>query len=230
ISLGNNTLTLQVPNRFFYEWLEDNYLPVLRKSIRQALGPKANLEYKYREDDPWKAAGTTRGAVPADTETGEKDFRNPFVSPGVERLKIDPQLNTSYTFANYIVGDCNRLAFSAAEAISKKPGGTAFNPLFIFGDVGLGKTHLAQAIGNAVVQQHPDKRVLYVSAEKFTNQVIDAIRNNVVSDFTKFYQLVNVLIIDDIQFLSGKQKTQDIFFQIFNELHQKGKQIVLTSD
>ncbi len=232
IRLQEDTLTLQVPNRFFFEWLEEHYLPVLRKSIRQTLGPKANLEYNFIKDDPWQK-GVKRppsSSNAAATKDNEQDIRNPFVIPGIKRLKIDPQLNTTYTFENLIVGDCNRLACSAAEAISKNPGGTAFNPLFLFGDVGLGKTHLAQAIGNAVVKHREDKTVLYVSSEKFTNQIIEAIKNNAVGDFTNFYQLVNVLIIDDIQFLAGKQKTQEIFFHIFNQLHQSGNQIVLTSD
>ncbi len=232
IRLNDNTLTLQVPNRFFFEWLEEHYLTVLRKSIRQTLGPKANLEYNYVKDDPWQKNGkrSSPSSSPATAKDVENDIRNPFVIPGIKRLKIDPQLNTSYTFENLIVGDCNRLACSAAEAIANNPGGTAFNPLFLFGDVGLGKTHLAQAIGNSVIKQRDDKTVLYVSSEKFTNQIIEAIKNNAVSDFTNFYQLVNVLIIDDIQFLAGKQKTQEIFFHIFNQLHQSGNQIVLTSD
>lgn len=229
--LQESTLTLQVPNRFFFEWLEEHYLPVMRKAIRQVIGPKAQLEYNYVKDDPWQK--TPRKTAP-DSRTpsaqGESDIRNPFVIPGIKRLKIDPQLNTSYTFENLIVGDCNRLACSAAEAIAKNPGGTSFNPLFIFGDTGLGKTHLAQAIGNAVVRTREDKTVLYVSSDKFTNQIIEAIKNNAVGDFTNFYQLVNVLIIDDIQFLAGKQKTQEIFFHIFNQLHQNGNQIILTSD
>ncbi len=233
IRLQENTLTLQVPNRFFFEWLEEHYIPVLRKSIRQTLGPKANLEYNYTKEDPWQKNGKRKQPLNVNPNTKsdvEKDIRNPFVIPGIKRLKIDPQLNTTYTFENLIVGDCNKLACSAAEAIANNPGGTAFNPLFLFGDVGLGKTHLAQAIGNSVIKQREDKTVLYVSSEKFTNQIIEAIKNNAVSDFTNFYQLVNVLIIDDIQFLAGKQKTQEIFFHIFNQLHQSGNQIVLTSD
>ena len=115
-------------------------------------------------------------------------------------------------------------------AVAAKPGGTAFNPLVLFGDVGLGKTHLAQAIGNEVLKENNGKTVLYVSSEKFTNQIIDSIRNNAVNDFVNFYQLIDVLIVDDIQFLANKQKTQEIFFHIFNQLHQNGKQIIMTSD
>ena len=124
----------------------------------------------------------------------------------------------------------NRLARSAGLAVAKKPGKTAFNPLVIFGDVGLGKTHLAHAIGNEVQKQHDGKTVLYVSSEKFTGQIIESIKNNAVNDFVTFYQMVDVLIVDDIQFLANKQKTQEIFFHIFNQLHQSGKQIILTSD
>jgi chromosomal replication initiator protein len=157
-------------------------------------------------------------------------IKNPFIIPGIRRVKIESQLNVNYTFDNFIEGDCNRLARNAGLAIAKKPGGTAFNPLVIFGDVGLGKTHLAQAIGNEIAAKIESKAVLYVSAEKFTNQIIQAIKNNSVNDFVNFYQMVDVLIIDDIQFLSGKQKTQEIFFHIFNQLHQNGKQVILTSD
>jgi chromosomal replication initiator protein len=145
-------------------------------------------------------------------------------------MQIDPQLNSNYTFENFIEGDCNRLARSAGLAVAKNPGKTAFNPLVIFGDVGLGKTHLAQAIGNQVLRLMNNKTVLYVSSEKFTNQIIDSIKNNAVNDFVNFYLLMDVLIVDDIQFLADKQKTQEIFFHIFNQLHQSGKQIILTTD
>ena len=128
--MQEDTLTLQVPNRFFFEWLEEHYLPVLRKAIRQVIGPKAHLEYNYVKDDPWQK-GPKRNATdaPGANGTPDSDIRNPFVIPGIKRLKIDPQLNTSYTFDNLIVGDCNRLAYSAAEAIAHNPGGTSFNPL-----------------------------------------------------------------------------------------------------
>jgi chromosomal replication initiator protein len=157
-------------------------------------------------------------------------IKNPFVIPGIKKIKVDPQLKAEYLFDNFIEGDCNRLGRSAGLAVAKKPGGTAFNPLVIFGDVGLGKTHLAHAIGNDVLNRFPGKTVLYVSSEKFTNQIIESIKNNAVNDFVNFYQLIDLLIVDDIQFLANKQKTQEIFFHIFNTLHQAGKQIVLTSD
>jgi chromosomal replication initiator protein len=152
------------------------------------------------------------------------------VIPGLKKVNVESQLNPSCSFDNFIEGDCNRLARSAGFAVSNKPGGTAFNPLLIYGGVGLGKTHLAQAIGIQVKNLFPNKTVLYVSADRFMTQYIDSVRNNDQNDFIHFYQMIDVLIIDDIQFLSGKEKTQDVFFHIFNHLHQSGKQLVLTSD
>lgn len=245
VQLDNDVLTIQVPNKFFFEWLEEHYVGLLKKSIRQELGERGRLLYHI----PEQGAVESNGHAPANATrplsikpSAEKDnepvpgvfdadmIKNPFIIPGIRRVKIESQLNQNYTFDNFIEGDCNRLARNAGLAIAKKPGGTAFNPLVIFGDVGLGKTHLAQAIGNEIAAKIESKAVLYVSAEKFTNQIIQAIKNNSVNDFVNFYQMVDVLIIDDIQFLSGKQKTQEIFFHIFNQLHQNGKQVILTSD
>ncbi len=235
IKLEDQSLTIQVPNKFFYEWLEEHYLGILKNSIRRELGDKASLQYHIRMDHVPGTANhkngldsSARNQVPGSYDMEE--IKNPFVIPGIRKIKVDPQLNPTYLFSNYIEGDCNRLARSAGEAISNKPGGTAFNPLFIFGNVGLGKTHLAQAIGNQIIAQHKDKTVLYVTSEKFTNQIIQAIKNNAVNDFVNFYQLVDVLIVDDIQFLAHRTKTQEIFFHIFNQLRQNGKQIILTSD
>lgn len=158
-------------------------------------------------------------------------YSSPFDLKSLDRYNtIHSQLNPNYTFDTFIEGDCNRLARSAGFAVSEKPGITSFNPLMIYGGVGLGKTHLVQAIGNHIKQNLPGKFVLYVSSEKFSNQFIEAITNNKLQDFNHFYLQVDVLIIDDIQFFSGKEKTQDIFFQIFNHLHQSGKQLIMTSD
>jgi chromosomal replication initiator protein len=246
VHLDNEVLTIQVPNKFFFEWLEEHYVQLLKKSIRQELGERGRLVYHIPEqgsnDHGSGSSGNGSSRPVTSRPSAEKDnepvpgafdaemIKNPFIIPGIKRIKIDPQLNTSYTFDSFIEGDCNKLARNAGLAIAKRPGGTAFNPLVIFGDVGLGKTHLAQAIGNDIVARFESKVVLYVSAEKFTNQIIQAIKNNSVNEFVNFYQMIDVLIIDDIQFLSGKQKTQEIFFHIFNQLHQNGKQIVLTSD
>ena len=241
VKLENEVLTIQVPNKFFFEWIEEHYVQLLKKSIRQELGERARLVY-HIPDSSTTDRPATGASKPDNRPSSDKDnepvpgvfdaemIKNPFIIPGIKRIKVDPQLNPTYTFENFIEGDCNRLARNAGLAIAKKPGGTAFNPLVIFGDVGLGKTHLAQAIGNEIVEKIPSKAVLYVSAEKFTNQIIQAIKNNSINDFVNFYQMIDALIIDDIQFLSGKQKTQEIFFHIFNQLHQNGKQIILTSD
>ncbi len=240
VRLSNNALTIQVPNKFFYEWLEEHYVSLLKMTIRQELGENGRLEYQILMGAP---VAPTVAKEPVSVRTNSKrsggiqpgmidtgNIKNPFVIPGIKKLKIDPQINPTYLFDNFIEGDCNRLARSAGMAIAKKPGGTAFNPLIIFGDVGLGKTHLAQAVGNEVLSSFPNKTVLYVSSEKFTNQIIQSIKNNAVNDFVNFYQLIDVLIVDDIQFLANKTKTQEIFFHIFNQLHQNGKQLILTSD
>src|SRR5207248_2925914 len=157
-------------------------------------------------------------------------IRNPFIIPGLQKVNVESQLNTNYTFENFIEGDCNRLARSAGYAVAGKPGGTSFNPLLVYGGVGMGKTHLVHSIGIEVKNQHPEKIVLYVSSEKFTNQFIDAVKNNAQNDFIHFYQMIDVLILDDIQFFAGKEKTQDVFFHVFNHLHQTNKQLILTSD
>lgn len=232
VRLENNALTIQVPNKFFYEWLEEHYVSLLKTTIRNELGDKGRLEYQILMSNGRKKAkeAIKNNDSYAPGMIDIQNVKNPFVIPGIKKLKIDPQLNPSYTFDTYIEGDCNRLARSAGLAIAKKPGTTSFNPLVIFGDVGLGKTHLAQAIGNEVVTKFPDKSVLYVSSEEFTNQIIQSIKNNAVNDFVNFYQLIDVLIVDDIQFLANKQKTQEIFFHIFNQIHQSGRQIILTSD
>ncbi|MEM6379394.1 MAG: chromosomal replication initiator protein DnaA, partial [Bacteroidota bacterium] len=211
----------------------EHYVGLLKTTIRKELGDKGRLEYQIlmgNSQEKKIAKVSTNGTSYSPGMVDTENIKNPFVIPGIKRVKIDPQTNPNYKFDNYIEGDCNRLARSAGLAIAKKPGTTSFNPLVIFGDVGLGKTHLAQAIGNEVLEKFPDKTVLYVSSEKFTNQIIQSIKNNAVNDFVNFYQLVDVLIVDDIQFLANKQKTQEIFFHIFNQLHQNGKQIILTSD
>ena len=249
VKLEGTSLTIQVPNKFFYEWLEEHYVSLLKTTIRQELGEKGRLEYQIvnatapetqRTQRPMTSGGTSSNpSVPKlqnASDGGSMDnlntdnIKNPFIIPGIKRIKVDPQLNLNYTFDNYIEGDCNRLARSAGLAVAKKPGGTAFNPLFVFGGVGLGKTHLAQAIGNEICKKDESRNVLYVSCEKFGTQVIQAIKNNAVSDLSNFYQMIDVLIVDDIQFLCGKQKTQEIFFHIFNQLHQTGKQLIFTSD
>ncbi|MEP3836683.1 MAG: chromosomal replication initiator protein DnaA [Algibacter sp.] len=243
VKLTDTSLSIQVPSKFFYEWLEEHYVKILKVSLTKELGETAKLVYiikmenTYGNKQPFteKIPSSNRGSlksqdvdVPLNNKSPE--LRNPFVIPGIRNVKIESQLNPNYSFENFLEGDSNRLARSAGLAVANKPGGTSFNPLLIFGGVGLGKTHLAHAIGVDIKDKYPEKTVLYISAEKFTQQYIDAVKKNNRNDFIHFYQIIDVLIIDDVQFLSGKTGTQDVFFHIFNHLHQNGKQVILTSD
>ncbi|MCY7409067.1 MAG: chromosomal replication initiator protein DnaA [Chitinophagales bacterium] len=242
IKLEKNVLTIQVPSQFFYEWLEEHYIKLLRKTLQRELDKNAKLEYQIVMDSSTSQKGPYTVNIPTsntnDTKNPEmlapivlgNQIKNPFVIPGLKKVQIDSQLNANYTFDTYIEGDCNRLARSAGWAVAGKPGGTSFNPLVVHSGVGLGKTHLMHAIGNQVKANFPDKTVLYVPSEKFTNQFIDYLKNNSVNEFIHFYQMVDVLLVDDIQFFANKDRTQDIFFHIFNHLNQSGKQIVLSSD
>jgi chromosomal replication initiator protein len=243
IKLEHSVLTIQVPSQFFYEWLEEHYIDLLKKTVKKELGPEGRLEYSiimenaYNNSKPYSVKVPTNSAttknvsvtMPIDLNKNT-GIKNPFVIPGLKKIKIESQLNPNYNLENFIEGDCNRLARSAGFAVAQKPGGTAFNPLLIYGGVGLGKTHLAHAIGIEIKENHPEKTVLYVSSERFTHQFIDSVKNNTQNDFVQFYQMIDVLIVDDVQFLAGKEKTQDVFFHIFNHLHQNGKQLILTAD
>ena len=239
VKLDNSVLTIQVPSQFFYEWLEEHYVSLLRKTIRKELGTDARLEYSiimehnlegnqaspYTVKVPTSHRAATRNPEVNMPIVGQPaPIKNPFVIPGLRKLKIDSNLNPNYAFDSFVEGECNRLARSAGFAVANKPGGTSFNPLLIFGGVGLGKTHLAHAIGVDIKDKYPEKTVLYISAEKFTQQYIESVKKNNRNDFIHFYQIIDILIIDDVQFFSGKTGTQDVFFHIFNHLHQNGKQ------
>ena len=239
LMLKDNILTIQVPSQFFYEWLEEHYVSLLKRVIYQELGSEGRLEYSIIVDrgDHFNKPQTVNiptkkvpQAISNSYQPENSFLKNPFDSKSIDRNFLNSQLNPSYNFDNYIEGDCNRLARSAGYAVANKPGTTSFNPLMVYGGVGLGKTHLVQAIGNHIKSNNPEKFVLYVSSEKFVNQFIESLKTNSVQDFANFYLLVDILIIDDVQFLSGKEKTQEMFFHIFNHLHQSGKQIVMTSD
>lgn len=244
ISLKEDTLTIQVPSQFWYEWLEEHYYTMLRSTLAKVLGPEGKLEYSIvmEKSDQLENNRSVRlpqrPMAPSQPQnlSGYPDYypqkiENPFVIPGIRKVKVDSNLNNSYVFDRYIEGDCNRLARSAAMAIADNPGKNSFNPLFVYGPTGLGKTHLIQSIGNKIKQKFGDeKSVLYISSEAFTNEFVHAIRNNRASEFSMFYRNIDVLIVDDIQFFSGKEKTQEEFFHIFNALHQDGKQIILSSD
>ncbi len=238
-----NALHIQVPSKFFYEWLEEHFIAILKTSLIKELGPSAKLVYKIKMENSFGNKLPFTEQIPSINRSVVKsqevdvpvvskspELKNPFIIPGIRNVKIDSQLNSNYSFDNFLEGDSNRLARSAGLAVANKPGGTSFNPLLIFGGVGLGKTHLVHAIGVEIKDKFPDKTVLYISAEVFTQQFIESVKRNTRNDFIHFYQLIDVLIIDDVQFFSGKSGTQDVFFHIFNYLHQNGKQVILTSD
>lgn len=243
VKLTDNALSIQVPSKFFYEWLEEHYVKVLKVALTKELGEHAKLVYVIRMENTYGNKLPFTEKIPSSNRAPSKDqeinvpiknknpeLKNPFIIPGIRNVKVESQLNPSYNFENFLEGDSNRLARSAGQAVANKPGGTSFNPLLVFGGVGLGKTHLAHAIGVEIKDKYPDKTVLYISAEKFTQQHIESVRKNTRNDFIHFYQIIDVLIVDDIQLLAGKTGTQDVFFHIFNHLHQNGKQVILTSD
>ena len=243
VKLTDNALSIQVPSKFFYEWLEEHYVKLLKVALTKELGADAKLVYVIKMENTYGNKQPFTEKIPSTQRTNLKsqevdvpiknkspELKNPFVIPGIRNVKIESQLNPSYNFDNFLEGDSNRLARSAGMAVANKPGGTSFNPLLIFGGVGLGKTHLVHAIGVEIKDKYPEKTVLYISAEKFTQQYIESVKKNNRNDFIHFYQIIDVLIVDDIQLLSGKAGTQDVFFHIFNHLHQNGKQVILTSD
>lgn len=219
--LDGSTLKIFVPNNFFVEWIEEHYNTLINKTINQILGPAGKLVYVISEEKE-------ETYEPVAAEPAKKPEQKPAETNQTKTFQN--YLNSRYTFENYIKGEGNQLARAAAVAVGENPGETSFNPLFIYGGVGLGKTHLVQAIGNKILERHPNKKVIYLSSDVFTVEFVEAIQSNTVNDFSNFYKNMDALIIDDIQFLIGKEKTQDLFFHIFNTLHQAGKQIVLSSD
>ena len=236
LSLVESTLTVEVPSEFFREYLEDTYLTVLKAALKKELGAGAKLVYVVKpvQTQPALRYPAAPGVTPVNKPISVTTYSpagnpGPFVYPGITRLQVNPQLNPVFCFENLIVGECNKMGFTAGETISDAPGKTAFNPLFLFGGPGLGKTHLAQAIGNAIWQKYPELVVLYVQANRFKTQYMDAVVKNKLTDFFAFYNKMDVLIIDDIQDLNGPG-AQNAFFNIFNHLHQSGKQLILTSD
>ena len=216
ISYNNKTLTLKVPNKFFCEWLEEHYIKLLNEVISNVLGKNGRIEYIIRDNT------LTKNKIKA----VKLNYKNTFLeSPNLNNL------NSNYVFKNFISGKCNSVARTAGKKICNSPGNNPFNPLMVYGGTGLGKTHIIQAIGNKIINNdNNNKSVYYVTSEKFANQFIDSLKENKLKNFNKFYTNIDVLIIDDVQFFSGKTKTQEVFFHIFNQLNLNQKQIVLSAD
>ena len=223
LQFADGVLVLQVKSQFVAEYIEENYIPLLSAAIFRVFGQGTRLEYRVLIDST-SGAGTSLPSTAAHNQP-QMVMPNQRVMPS-----FDTQLNALYTFDSFVAGEPNKLARTAGLAIAKQPGSTAFNPLFIYGGSGVGKTHLANAIGNQVRALNPQMRVLYVSANTFKLQYQDAAKNNRIPDFLNFYQSIDVLIMDDIQYFAGLKGTQDTFFHIFNYLQQSRKQLILTSD
>jgi chromosomal replication initiator protein len=232
LSIVGSTITIQVPSQYFYEQLEAFFLEPLGEALRKELGEDADMIYSVLVDKGNQQVKPITINIPS--QKGAKPnygaSLNPFHNVQSEFTNHDGNLNTDYTFETLVEADCNRLAVAAGIRISNMPGTNGFNPLMVYGGVGLGKTHLVQAIGNKIRELHPQKRVVYVTTEQFYSQFLDALKSDVIQQFVNFYMSVDALIVDDIQFLTGKSQTQELFFNVFNRLHQKNKQIILTSD
>ncbi|MCQ2183211.1 MAG: chromosomal replication initiator protein DnaA [Bacteroidales bacterium] len=237
VSLEDSKLTIEVPSDYFREYLESAFLDLIKKTIRRVIGSDAKLFYTLRPVRNAESMVVPGQQVetpvnrPIAINPPASGSPSPFVYPGTRpRIQINPNLNPVYCFDNFIEGECNKMGITAGINISAAPGKTPFNPLFVFGGSGLGKTHLAQAIGIAIKEKFPNQIVLYVTGHEFKTQYMDAVTvHNKLTDFLAFYMKIDVLIVDDIQDLLG-QGTQTAFFNVFNHLHQNGKQLIFTSD
>ena len=233
-SFENGELVLQVPSHFFQEYIEENYTELLRHVITRVYGKGIKLYYKVTVVE--NPIATVNVSSPEKSATVSRNIRqalpaqplNPFQAPEYEDL--DSQLNPYYTFENYYTSDSNKVARITGEAVAASPGHNPFNPMFVYGESGVGKTHLIQAIGIKIKEQNPRARVLYLSANLFQQQYTTAVVHNQLNNFINFYQSIDVLLMDDIQEFAGKIQTQNTFFHIFNHLHLNGKQLVLTCD
>jgi len=233
LSYENRVFTIQVPSQFFYEYLEDKFIDLLKATLYREIGSDTILQYRILMENTTNTLVDYRGDAKSSTDKivlGKNTNKVPNPFQKVVADDFDSQLNNKYTFDNFFEGESNKLARTAGETITRNPGKTAFNPLFVHGTSGVGKTHLCHAIGNSIKEQYPERRVLYVSAHLFKVQYADAGRYNTTNDFINFYQGIDVLIIDDIHELAGIEKTQNTLFHIFNHLHQNNKQLILTCD
>lgn len=225
ISHVNNHITIGVPNGFAKEWLENKYQNYILKALREIDSSISSINCSVLSSDKTNIKSETTST----NITQPKPLHNYFQTKSNQTKNTSNNLNTRYQFDTFIVGEYNELAKAACVAVSENVG-KVYNPLFIYGNVGLGKTHLLQSIGNAIAQKDPAQRVLYTTSEKFTTELINSIKNGTAAQFKEQYKKIDLLIIDDVQFLSGKEKTQQEFFHIFNTLYQSDKQIVISSD
>ena len=224
VSLASDAIILEVPNKFFQGWLLDRYMPLLRSSVQKTAGKELRIDFVLAEEMPEEKQ---KKAKTDDAKKETKPFW-PFTRPAQDTAK-EIGLSPKYTFDSFVIGPSNRFAHAASMAVSDSPA-KAYNPLFIYGGVGLGKTHLMHAIGQNALHKLPKAKVLYISSEEFTNQLISSIQNRSTQKFREKYRNVDILLIDDIQFIAGKESTQEEFFHTFNALYDAHKQIVVTSD
>ena len=239
VSLDDKAVTLGVPNKFFENWIREKYISLIKTALQQASGKSLLIKFKVVEEAPEGSPQTVAPedkAAPASAETQNKEQSVGWLKSVFSGTRQMPEsfhrelgLNPNYSFDNFVVGGSNRFAHAAALAVCEKLS-KVYNPLFLYGGVGLGKTHLMQAMGQEILKTHPRARVLYISSEEFTNQLIHAIRTKTTPKFRARYRSVDILLIDDIQFIAGKESTQEEFFHTFNALHDSHKQIVLSCD
>ena len=224
VDVDGDRFRVAAPNGFAKDWLENRYRSLIAQTLARIVGYSVNVEFEVREAGP---------------EAPAEEAQPEVVRPAGPKVRLEPgrvggegggvNLNSRYTFRTFIVGSANRLAHAASLSVAERPG-EAYNPLFLYGGVGLGKTHLMHAVGNAVVARFPRKRVVYATSEKFTNDFITSIQQGRIDDFRARYRKIDLLLIDDIQFIADKERTQEEFFHTFNAIHEDGKQIVLSSD
>ena len=244
ISVDDTRFRVAVPNGFAKDWLETRYRSLISQTLARVVGYSVNVEFEVRDLPPADGSPADARADAAAIIRPSSAWSTPPATfprdPGTQRVRLEPgrvggpegssvSLNPRYTFRSFIVGSANRLAHAASLSVAERPG-HAYNPLFLYGGVGLGKTHLMHAIGNAVLARFPRKRVVYATSEKFTNEFITSIQQGRVDDFRARYRRIDLLLIDDIQFIADKERTQEEFFHTFNTIHEDGKQIVLSSD
>jgi chromosomal replication initiator protein len=223
--ISETKITLSVPNKFFIGWIKDKYLQILHDSLKDVAGRPYEIDFQSREE----AGIDAELGIPPEALDTEPCLSESPLAPLTDEFARSRNLNARYTFESFVVGGCNQFAHAAAMSVAENLGGS-YNPLFIYGGVGLGKTHLMSAIGYAVLSKDRTKKVSFTTSEEFTNEMINSIRYDKMADFRNKYRSVDLLLIDDIQFIAGKERTQEEFFHTFNSIYENRKQIILTSD